>query len=133
MSSRILSLLSNRSLARRALSFGRRKDGATVIEFAFLLPPFLLLMFAIIQIAVVFYASQVLETATADAARLIMTGQAQKQGLNEAEFKNSVVQPSRRALQLRDRRQDRCQEVRVGFGHGSDRAVCECQFAGTGR
>jgi Flp pilus assembly protein TadG len=90
MSSRILSLLSNRSLARRALSFGRRKEGATVIEFAFLLPPFLLLMFAIIQTAVVFYAGQVLETATADAARLIMTGQAQKQGLNEDTFKTQL-------------------------------------------
>jgi Flp pilus assembly protein TadG len=90
MSSRILSLLSNRSLARRALSFGRHKEGATVIEFAFLLPPFLLLMFAIIQTAVVFYAGQVLETATADAARLIMTGQAQKQGLNEATFKTQL-------------------------------------------
>jgi Flp pilus assembly protein TadG len=90
MSSRILSLLSNRSLARRALSFGRRKEGATVVEFAFLLPPFLLLMFAIIQTAVVFYAGQVLETATADAARLIMTGQAQKQGLTEATFKTQL-------------------------------------------
>jgi Flp pilus assembly protein TadG len=90
MSSRILSLLSNRSLARRALSFGRRKEGATVIEFAFLLPPFLLLIFATIQTALVFYAGQVLETATADSARLIMTGQAQKQGLSEAEFKTQL-------------------------------------------
>ena len=49
-------------------------------------------MYAIIQTAVVFYKRQVLETATADAARLIMTGQAQKQGLNEAEFdENSAV------------------------------------------
>ena len=90
MSGRFLNFLSTRALAGRAKSFGRRKDGATVIEFAFLLPPFLLLMYAIIQTAVVFYASQVLETATADSARLIMTGQAQKQGLNEAEFKTQL-------------------------------------------
>jgi Flp pilus assembly protein TadG len=90
MSSRFLNFLSNRALARRAKNFGRRKDGSTIVEFAFLLPPFLLLLFAIIQTAVVFYASQVLETATADAARLIMTGQAQKQGLTEAEFKTQL-------------------------------------------
>ena len=80
---------SNRSLARRALSFGRRKDGATVIEFGFLLPPFLLLLFATIQTAVVFYAGQVLETATADAARLIMTGQAQE-GFNGASVRDQL-------------------------------------------
>jgi Flp pilus assembly protein TadG len=52
--------------------------------------PFLGLMFAIIETALVFFAGQVLETAVADSSRLIMTGQAQKQGFSEAQFKSDL-------------------------------------------
>ena len=37
-----------------------------------------------------FFAGQTLETAVADSSRLIMTGQAQTQGMNQAAFKNAV-------------------------------------------
>jgi Flp pilus assembly protein TadG len=47
-------------------------------------------MFAIIETALVFFAHQVLETATADSARLILTGQAQMQGLSKDTFKDQV-------------------------------------------
>lgn len=70
--------------------FARRKDGSTVVEFGIIIVPFIALMFAIIETALVFYASQVLETATADSARLIMTGQAQKQGMTQSQFKTQV-------------------------------------------
>ena len=52
--------------------------------------PFLALTFAILETAMVFFAGQTLEAATADSARLIMTGQAQAQGFSAAEFKNQV-------------------------------------------
>ena len=42
------------------------------------------------ETAVVFFAGQALETAVADSARLIMTGQAQSQGFSQAAFKNAV-------------------------------------------
>jgi Flp pilus assembly protein TadG len=95
MSSRILKLLpasrrSGRGFARLAHKFGRRKDGATIVEFAIVIVPFLALMFAIIETALVFYAGQVLETASADTARLVMTGQAQKQGMTAAQFKTDL-------------------------------------------
>ncbi|MGL1590454.1 TadE/TadG family type IV pilus assembly protein, partial [Vibrio parahaemolyticus] len=57
--------------------FKRDDKGSTAIEFAFVIGPFLFLIFATIEVAMVFFASQLLETATADAARLILTGQAQ--------------------------------------------------------
>jgi Flp pilus assembly protein TadG len=38
----------------------------------------------------VFFAGQVLESAASDSARLIMTGQAQTQGLTQATFKSQV-------------------------------------------
>src|SRR6267142_1539977 len=52
--------------------------------------PLRALMFAIMETAIVFFASQTLETAVADSARLIMTGQAQSQGFTQAQFKTAV-------------------------------------------
>jgi Flp pilus assembly pilin Flp len=74
--SRFVRRLTPRILRR----FARKDDGAAAIEFAMVAAPFLALVFAILETAIVFFAGQVLETATADSARLIMTGQAQKAG-----------------------------------------------------
>jgi Flp pilus assembly protein TadG len=52
--------------------------------------PFLAMVFAIVETAIVFFAGQALETAGADSARLIMTGQAQTQGFSQAKFKEAV-------------------------------------------
>jgi len=70
--------------------FAQRDDGAAAIEFGMVAAPFLALMFAIMETALVFFAGQTLETAVADSARLIMTGQAQSQSFDAATFKNSV-------------------------------------------
>jgi Flp pilus assembly protein TadG len=79
-------------LARRASPrrFMRSQDGAVAVEFALILVPFLALMFGIMETALVFFADQTLETAVADSARLIMTGQAQSQNLDASTFKNAV-------------------------------------------
>src|SRR5262245_22842825 len=42
------------------------------------------------ETAIVFFAGQALETAAADSARLIMTGQAQNAGYDQAKFKEAV-------------------------------------------
>lgn len=68
----------------------RRQDGSAAVEFALVAAPFLALMFAIIETALVFFSGQALETAVADSARLIMTGQAQTQGFDKGAFKNAV-------------------------------------------
>jgi Flp pilus assembly protein TadG len=68
----------------------RKEDGSAAVEFGMVAAPFLLLVFAIMETAIVFFAGQALETAVADSARLIMTGQAQTQGFNQAAFKNAV-------------------------------------------
>jgi len=70
--------------------FCRRKDGAVAVEFALVAAPFLALLFAIMETAIVFFAGQTLETAASDSARLILTGQAQKQGFSQAKFKEEV-------------------------------------------
>jgi Flp pilus assembly protein TadG len=70
--------------------FRRDKDGVAAVEFALVAGPFLFLLFAIIEMAMVFFAGQVLETATSSASRLIMTGQAQSQNFDQAAFKNEI-------------------------------------------
>jgi Flp pilus assembly protein TadG len=76
--------------ARIARRFARQQDGAAAVEFALVAAPFLALTFAILETALVFFASQTLEAATADASRLIMTGQAQTNGYSQDDFKNAV-------------------------------------------
>src|SRR6187431_812400 len=68
----------------------RQKDGAAAVEFALVAAPFLAMVFAIMETAMIFFAGQALETSAAEGARLIMTGQAQTAGYNQAAFKNAV-------------------------------------------
>src|SRR5436309_1858361 len=75
---------------RAARHLIRRQDGTAAVEFGLVAAPFLALLFAIIETAVVFFAGQALETAVGDSSRLILTGQAQTQGLDAAGFKNAV-------------------------------------------
>jgi Flp pilus assembly protein TadG len=70
--------------------FARGNDGVAAVEFGIVAAPFLALMFAIMETAIVFFASQTLETAVADSARLIMTGQAQTGNFSETQFKQAV-------------------------------------------
>lgn len=78
----------------RGMRFFRRfrkdQSGATAIEFGFVAMPFFALMFAIIETSLSFFTSQILETAVTDAARLLMTGQAQSASMSAVEFKNKV-------------------------------------------
>jgi Flp pilus assembly protein TadG len=87
---RLTSRLPRPVLPRIVRRFLRRKDGAAAVEFAMVAAPFLALVFAILETSIVFFAGQTLETAAADSARLIMTGQAQSQGLSQAQFKTEV-------------------------------------------
>jgi Flp pilus assembly protein TadG len=74
----------------RVCRFGRAQDGAAALEFALIAAPFLALIFAILETAMVFFAGQSLEAAVAASARLIMTGQAQNAGYTATNFKTQV-------------------------------------------
>ncbi len=66
----------------------RREDGATAVEFAIIAMPFLALLVAMTQTALVFFAGQVLQAATSEAGRLVMTGRAQS--MTSAQFQQAV-------------------------------------------
>jgi Flp pilus assembly protein TadG len=77
--------------ARRVLTiFARADQGVAAVEFAMIGIPFIALMLAIFQTAVVLFAAQALESATEIAARQIMTGQAQSANLSASQFSNLV-------------------------------------------
>ncbi len=61
-------------MRRRLRAFRRDQDGVAAVEFALVAVPFLALLFAILETAVVFLATQLLETAVANAARTVYTG-----------------------------------------------------------
>ncbi|HXW26051.1 MAG TPA: TadE/TadG family type IV pilus assembly protein [Xanthobacteraceae bacterium] len=69
-----------------------REDGQAMIEFAAVAAPFLALLFAIMETALMFFASQTLESAAQNSSRLILTGQAQNQGYTMASFQTAVCQ-----------------------------------------
>jgi Flp pilus assembly protein TadG len=81
-------------IGRRFLPIARRFDnnqkGSAAVEFGLVALPFFACFFAIVEIGLVFFAGQVLETAVGDATRMIMTGQAQSQNFQLSDFKNQV-------------------------------------------
>jgi Flp pilus assembly protein TadG len=81
-------------LARRAPKSIRaiRTDvrGATLVEFGFVITPFAALMVAILQTSLTFFAQQNLETAAEKSVRQLMTGQAQRAAMTQAQFKALV-------------------------------------------
>jgi Flp pilus assembly protein TadG len=79
--------VSSRSLLRR---FRRNRRGSAAVEFALVAPMFFALLFAIIETGLMFFADQVLETATENSARMIFTGQAQKATFTQSQFKTYV-------------------------------------------
>jgi len=77
-------ILRRHPLLLLAVRFCRQERATTTIEFGLLITPFVAGLFAILQTALVFFASQTLETAAAASARLILTGQAQTNGWTAA-------------------------------------------------
>jgi Flp pilus assembly protein TadG len=87
MPSPVVSKASIGTVLRR---FRRSRRGSAAVEFALVAPVFIALLFAIIEIALMFFASQVLETITQSSARMIFTGQAQNAVYSQSDFKTYV-------------------------------------------
>lgn len=72
---------------------GRRRGstaGATAVEFAMVAGPLFFMIFATLEVALVFIASTSLENAVARTARLIRTGQAQAASFTKQRFEEEV-------------------------------------------
>ncbi len=91
------------SAIRQALSSSRNwvrlprrilgcRSGATVVEFAIVAAPFIALLIALIETALVFFAGRVLDETVEQASRVILTGQAQNGGMSQSGFATWVCQ-----------------------------------------
>ncbi|SFJ71846.1 TadE/TadG family type IV pilus assembly protein [Caulobacter sp. UNC279MFTsu5.1] len=80
-------LLARLGLLRR---FAQADGGAAAIEFAFVAIPFLVLVFAIIELGLTFLVSMSLENALADVDRTIRTGALQTSGGDATTFRDAV-------------------------------------------
>ena len=76
-----------RGLLRR---FGRARDGATAVEFAMVALPFLGLVFATLELGMMFLVSTTLESSAQAAARTIRTGQFQSGAGTAAAYKTAI-------------------------------------------
>lgn len=95
--------------------FVRDQRGVTVVEFSMLALPFFALIGAIVETAIVFLASQVLDSAVQDTSRLIRTGQAQSGGYTEVAYKAALCD---RLFGLFD-----CSQVKIKVSELSDFAT----------
>jgi Flp pilus assembly protein TadG len=83
-----------RALARSLCSakgYARCNRGASAVEFALIAAPFLALLVAILQTALVFFAGRVLDETTEQASRYILTGQAQTSGMTQSQWPTTFV------------------------------------------
>ena len=77
-------------LAARLRRILRNEEGATAVEFALIAAPFFFLLFAMLEVAAVFFAGTVIENAVLETARQIRTGQAQSGGSSRATFLSDI-------------------------------------------
>lgn len=74
--------------------FRRAQEGATAVEFALIAMPFLMVLAAILETAMLFWTSQVLEEAVSQTSRRLLTGESYSRYTNAATntqaFKNDV-------------------------------------------
>lgn len=75
---------------RSVFRFVRAREGSAAIEFGIVAVPFFALLFALIEVGLVFFANFTLENAVDQASRMIRTGQAQTAGFSQSKFKNEI-------------------------------------------
>ncbi len=78
--------------SRSLLNFFRQRRGFALLEFAVIAIPFFMLIIGIIEVGLVTWAGYELENATAAAARLVRTNQAQSAGYTAAQLQSQLCQ-----------------------------------------
>ena len=77
-------------IGRPLRTLRRDKRGAALVEFAFVVGPFMALMIAVLQTSLTFFAQQNLETTAEKSLRSLLTGSYQNSNKTQAEFKALV-------------------------------------------
>jgi Flp pilus assembly protein TadG len=78
-------------LRTRAARFAQARGGAAAVEFALMAVPFFLLLFGVIELALIFLLSTTMDNAAGEVGRRIRTGELQTQGgATPAAFKTAI-------------------------------------------
>ena len=67
-----------------------RREGAAAVEFAIVAVPFFFVIFAVLELGVIFLVDSTLEAAVQQATRLVRTGQAQGGAMTPAQFRTAM-------------------------------------------
>lgn len=67
-----------------------RREGAAAVEFALIAAPFFLMIFAVLELGLVFLIDSTLENAVLNAGRIVRTGRAEAEGYTAARFKTAL-------------------------------------------
>jgi len=81
-------------LVRFARRFSADTRGVTMVEFALVSIPFLVMMLGIMTIGLYYLTNHSLQRGVLDASRLLRTGEAQKAGMTLNDFRNLVCEKS---------------------------------------
>ena len=68
----------------------RGNSGSAAVEFALIAPTFFLMLFAIFETGMVFFADMTLANAVTTTGRLVRTGQAQNQNMTQDQFRTQL-------------------------------------------
>lgn len=79
-------------MRRRLLRSRERRSGQAAVEFAMVAAPFFFMLFAILELGLVFVTDSVIENAVFQTGRLVRTGQAQNAGMTAQQFKDEVCE-----------------------------------------
>jgi Flp pilus assembly protein TadG len=79
-----------RPFLRALRRFRRRTDGSAAVEFAMIAGPFLLVLFALVEVGLISFAQTNLDYALSETARRIRTGEVQSEGLSAGDVHEEV-------------------------------------------
>jgi Flp pilus assembly protein TadG len=68
------------------------RDGQAAVEFAMVAAPFFFMLFAILELGLVFVTDSIVENAILETGRLVRTGQAQNANMTAEEFKENLCE-----------------------------------------
>ncbi|WP_297113230.1 TadE/TadG family type IV pilus assembly protein [uncultured Devosia sp.] len=77
-------------LARKWRRLRRNQRGATVVEFALLVGPFLFLLLGTMEVSMQYFVATAMDYSVQRTARLVRTGQAQTQGMSAEDLREAM-------------------------------------------
>ena len=92
-----------RALKRVLRRYRRAEGGVSALEFGFVAAPFLWMLCAVFETGLMLFAEYIIENGTAQAGRLIRTGQAQSQAITQGRFRELVCGTLTKVLDCENR------------------------------